>query len=100
MGDSCFSNNEQSSWILGSLNLHLEVRESVSLLSGHPNLEINIFHISYAIIYYPFLFHFYISCLDQAGIMETRTQLHGMDFQLQDVTKFMDSRVFESPLGS
>ena len=48
-------------------------------------LQINIFHISYTIIFYPFLFHFYISCLDQPGIRKTKTQL-----ELQDVTQFMD----------
>ena len=63
---------------MGVLNLHLEVRELFSLRSGHPNLEINVFHISYTIIFYPFLFHFYISCLDQPGMMETRMQLAGV----------------------
>ena len=36
-----------------------------------PNLEINIFHIRYTIIFHPSLFHFHISCLDQPGIRET-----------------------------
>ena len=40
----------------------------LDLLSGLSNLEINIFHISYTIIFYSFLFHFNISCLDQPGI--------------------------------
>ena len=43
----------------------------IPLFSGHPNLKINILHRSYTIIFYPFLFHFYISCSDQAGIKET-----------------------------
>ena len=47
----------------------------LDLLSGLSNLEINIFHISYTIIFYSFLFHFNISCLDQPGIRETKTQL-------------------------
>ena len=55
--------------------MHLEVRELVSLRFGHPNLEINIFHKSYTIIFYPILFHFYISCIDQPGMRETRIQL-------------------------
>ena len=53
---------------LAVLNLNLEVMELFSLSSGHPNLELNIFHITYTIIFYPFLFHFYISCLYQSGI--------------------------------
>ena len=36
----------------------------IPLRSGHPYLEIDIFHISYTIFFYPFLFQFYISCLD------------------------------------
>ena len=39
------------------------------------NLEINIFHISYTIIFYSFLFHFYISCPDRPGIRESETEL-------------------------
>ena len=57
------------------LNLHLEVRESFPLRSRDHKLEINIFHISYTIIFYPFLIHFYISCIDRRGIRETRTEL-------------------------
>ena len=68
--------------------MHLEVREGFPLRSGHPNLEINIFQITNAIILlslnlllevklisYPFLCHFYISCLVQPGIKETRARL-------------------------
>ena len=33
--------------MLGFLNLHLEVRESFPILSGHYNLGINIFHLTY-----------------------------------------------------
>ena len=66
---------EHSSSILRVLNLHLEVSELFFLRSGHPNLEINIFHISYTITFYPFLFYFYISCLNQPGMRETRMQL-------------------------
>ena len=47
----------------------------IPLLSGVSNLEINIFHISYTIIFYSFLFHFYISFLDQPGVRETKTEL-------------------------
>ena len=61
--------------ILGFLNLHLEVVESFLILSGHYNLRINIFHLTYTIIFYPVLFHFYIACLDHAGIRETKTGL-------------------------
>ena len=57
------------------LNLHLEVSERFPLLSEQYNLEIYEFHITYTIIFYSFLFHFYISCLDQPGIRETKTQL-------------------------
>ena len=39
--------------------------------SEPPNFEINIFHIRYTIIFHPFLFHFYISSIDQPGIRET-----------------------------
>ena len=46
----------------------------------------------------PFLFHFYIFCLNQPGIREKNGT--GMGFELQDVTQFMDSKVFESALGS
>ena len=53
--------------VLGSLG-------SFPLFFGHYNLEINMFRISYTIIFYPFLFHFYISCLDQLGIRE-KTQM-------------------------
>ena len=55
------------------LNLHLEVREWFPLLSGHSNLQINIFHISYTVIFDPFLFHFCFSCQDEPGIREKRT---------------------------
>ena len=65
----------RSSWISGILNLHLEVRELFSLPFGHPNLKINIFHISYTIIFHPFVCHFYVSCSNQAGIRETWTRL-------------------------
>ena len=41
---------------------------SYGVISSH--LEINIFHISYAIIFYPFLFQFYISGLDELRIRE------------------------------
>ena len=59
------------SWISMFLNLHLDVRKLFPLLSGLPRLKIKIFHRSYTIIFYPFLFHFNISCLDQPGITET-----------------------------
>ena len=59
--------------------MNLEVMELFSLRSGHPKLEINIFHISFTIIFYPFLFHFYISFLDQPGIRETKMQLAGVN---------------------
>ena len=62
---------EGKSWTLRFLNLHLEVRESFLLRSEHPHSEINLFHISYTVISYPFLFQFYISYLDEAGIKET-----------------------------
>ena len=55
--------------------MHLEVRERFALRSGNFNLQINVLRISYTIIFYTFLFHFYISCLDQPGIRDTRTQL-------------------------
>ena len=73
----------------------------IFLRSGDPKLEINIFHISYTIIYSPFLFHFYISCLDQPGIRETSNK-NGTrtDFELHYVTPFVDFIVFESALGS
>ena len=64
-----------SSWIFGVLNPHLEVRELFPLLSGLSSLEINIFHISYNVIFYLFLFHFNISCQDQPGLRETKTHL-------------------------
>ena len=35
----------------------------------------NILHISHTIIFSPFLFHFYIFCLDQRLIRETKTGL-------------------------
>ena len=59
----------------GSFNLHVEVRELFSLRSGHLNLEINIFDISFIVISCPFLFHFYISRPDQPGTRKTRTKL-------------------------
>ena len=34
-----------------------------------------IFHVSYSITFYPFLFHFYISCVNQPRIRETKRQL-------------------------
>ena len=71
----------------------------ISSTFWRPLLEINILHISYIIIFYPFLFHFYISCVDQPGIRETRTRLARV-FELEDVAQFMDFRVFESALGS
>ena len=60
---------------LGFLNLHLEVRGSFPILSRHYNLGINIFHLTHTIFFYPLLFHFYIACLDQAGIRETKMQM-------------------------
>ena len=80
--------------------------ELFSLRSGHSNIEINIFHRIYTIIFYPFVFYFYIACPDQPGMREQECNWHGFstpgctDFQLQDVTKFMDSRIFESALGN
>ena len=56
-------------------NLHLQVRELFPLRSRHLKLEKNISHICYNIIFPPFLFHFYIFCLDQRGIRETKTGL-------------------------
>ena len=47
------------------------------LLSRHYNLEINISHISYTIIFYPFLFHFYSSCPDQPEIRKQERDSHG-----------------------
>ena len=44
-------------------------------LSGHCNLETNIFHINYTIIFYPFLLNSCISCPDRPGIRETKTPL-------------------------
>ena len=46
-----------------------------------PELEINIFHISYTIIFSSFLFHFYISCLDQPGITKEERDSHGFSSQ-------------------
>ena len=45
------------------------------------------------------LFHFYISCLNQPGIRETRTRLAWV-LTVEDVTQFMDFRGFESALES
>ena len=75
------------------LNLHLEVRVLFSLHSGHLNLEINIFHIAYTVTFYPFLFHFYISCPDQPGKRKHERNRYGFSFQLQDITQLMDFRV-------
>ena len=63
--------------------MDFRVFESALGSKGHPNLEIDIFHISYTSFVYPFLFPFCISCLDQPGIRETR-------MQLENVTQFMD----------
>ena len=61
------------------------------LCFGHPNLEINIFPISYTVISYQFLSHFYISCPDKPGI---RKQERGCyEFEIEDVTQFVDFRV-------
>ena len=55
------------------LNLKLEVTKSFPLCFGHPNLAMNIFHISFAIFPYRLLCHFYISFLNQPGVRERRT---------------------------
>ena len=49
----------QRLWILGFLNLHLEVKKWFPLCSGHPNLEITIFQIRNTLIPYQIHFHFY-----------------------------------------
>ena len=69
-------------------------------LSGHCNLETNIFHINYTIIFYPFLLNSCISCPDRPGIRETKTPLARVLYSMQGATKFMDFRDFESALGS
>ena len=49
------------------MQIQIQVQIHIHILltnSGHPNLEINIVHISYSITFYPLLFHFHISCLD------------------------------------
>ena len=66
--------------------------------SGHANLGLNIFHISYTVIIYPFLFNFYICCLDLPGIKGNKNMIDTC-FVLEDI-KFMDFRVFESAFGS
>ena len=66
-------------------------------LSGHCSLEINIFHISYTIIFYPFHFHFYL--LSRSARNNGNKNALGTGFVLQEVTKFMDFSVFESALG-
>ena len=56
------------------LQIHIHIHIHLTN-SGRPNLEINIIHISYSIIFYTFLFHF-------------------------DITNFIDIGVFESALAS
>ena len=62
--------------------MHLEVRERFALRSGNFNLQINVLRISYTIIFYTFLFHFYIS--------KGHKNATGMGFQLKNVRQVMD----------
>ena len=89
---------QHSSWCLGFLNLHLEVRGSFTILSKHYNLGINIFHRTYTIIFYPLLFYFYIACIDQAGIKVTKRKWHRFSTSGRNAVR--GSRFFESTLGS
>ena len=68
-------------------------------LSGHPILEINIFHITCTIIFCPFLFHFQ-SFLSRSARNKENKNGTRTGFKLHYVTQFMDFRVFESALGS
>ena len=65
--------------------------------SEQPNLEINIFHTSYTIIFHPFLFHFlyflYRSARNKGNMNAT-----GRGFEVKDVMQVMDFMVFVSAL--
>ena len=83
---------------LAVLNLNLEVMELFSLSSGHPNLEINIFHVSDRIflsISILFLYFLFKSARDKLNMNAT-----GTSFDLEDVMQFMDFKEFESALMS
>ena len=55
----------------------------------------NIFHISYIITFHPFLYFLFRSTRDKGNMNAT-----GASFDLEDVSQFMDFKVFESALGS
>ena len=57
--------------ILGLLYTYLEVKGCFPPRSSDSSSEINSFHITSSIIFYTFLFHFYISCINKPGIRET-----------------------------